>query len=84
MPADTVVVGDSSAVLCAETPGAPVELRAVEPSIGGLEVGIIGAFACELTEAGAFEELKTARPRMTVAPRQTRGGPLRAAADARR
>jgi HK97 family phage major capsid protein len=42
--AKQVLVGDSRALLVGETPGAPVELRAVEPSIGGLEVGIIGAF----------------------------------------
>lgn len=44
-------VGDSSGFLVAETPGAPVQLRAVEPAIGGLQVGIIGAF-----EAVAVEE----------------------------
>jgi HK97 family phage major capsid protein len=38
------IVGDSAALLVGETAGAPVELRAVEPAIGGLEVGIIGAF----------------------------------------
>ncbi len=38
------LVGDSRALLVGETPGAPVELRAVEPAIGGLEVGVIGAF----------------------------------------
>jgi HK97 family phage major capsid protein len=57
--ADRTYVADSSAILCAETAGAPVELRMVEPSIGGLEVGIIGAFACDLVEAGAVEELHT-------------------------
>jgi HK97 family phage major capsid protein len=40
----TAIVGDSKALLVGETPGAPVQLRAVEPSIGGLEVGVIGAF----------------------------------------
>src|SRR5262249_35409702 len=39
-----IVVGDMQGLLCAETPGAPVELRVVEPAIGGVEVGIIGAF----------------------------------------
>jgi len=43
-PARTRIVGDSSAFITGENPGAPVELRAVEPSIGGLEVGLIGAF----------------------------------------
>jgi len=57
LPATTVIVGDSSALLTAETAGAPVELRAVEPSIGGLEIGIIGAFLVEITDATAFAEL---------------------------
>ena len=55
--AGTVVVGDFSALLTAENPGAPVELRAVEPSIGGIEVGIIGAFCAEITDPGAFAEI---------------------------
>jgi HK97 family phage major capsid protein len=54
LPADTVVVGDFTALLSAETPGAPVELRAVEPSIGGMEVGVIGAFFSTVVEGGAF------------------------------
>jgi len=54
LPPDTVIVGDFSALLTAETAGAPVELRAVEPSIGGMEVGVIGAFLVELIEEGAF------------------------------
>lgn len=52
-----VIVGDFSALLTAENAGAPVELRAVEPSIGGIEVGIIGAFAAEITDPGAFAEI---------------------------
>jgi HK97 family phage major capsid protein len=59
LPADTTVVADSRAVLCAETAGAPVELRMVEPSIGGIELGIIGAFVSEISDAAAFEELRT-------------------------
>jgi len=55
--AGVVVVGSSRYLLCAETPGAPVELRAVEPSIGGMEVGIIGAFADRIVDAGAFQKL---------------------------
>lgn len=57
IPAKTVIVGDFSALLCAETAGSPVELRAVEPSIGGIEVGIIGAFTAAVTDPGAFAEL---------------------------
>jgi len=47
---NAVLVGDSQSLLVAETPGAPVEMRAVEPSIGGMELGVIGAFAAELTD----------------------------------
>lgn len=54
-PTGTAIVGDSSALLVAETAGAPVELRAVEPAIGGLEVGVIGAF-----KAIAFDSLRFA------------------------
>jgi HK97 family phage major capsid protein len=57
LTAGTAIVGDFSALLSAETPGSPVEARVVEPSIGGLEVGIIGAFACAITDPGAFAEL---------------------------
>jgi hypothetical protein len=55
--AATAIVGDSTKLLCAETPGAPVEMRAVEPSIGGLEVGVIGAFACTAVLPGTFVQL---------------------------
>lgn len=57
LPVGTAIVGDFSALLTAETPGAPVEARVVEPSIGGLEVGIIGAFAAAITDPGAFAEI---------------------------
>lgn len=57
LPASTVVVGNSSSLLVAETAGSPVELRAVEPAIGGMEVGVIGAFAAKITDAGAFRKL---------------------------
>lgn len=40
----TVIVGDASALLVGETPGAPVQLKVVEPSIAGYEVGVVGAF----------------------------------------
>jgi HK97 family phage major capsid protein len=49
----TAYIYDSSALLTAETAGAPVELRAVEPSIAGFEVGVVGAFAAELMEPAA-------------------------------
>jgi hypothetical protein len=58
--AGEIVVGDSSGLLVAETAGAPVELRAVEPAIGGLEVGIIGAFEAVVVDDGAFSLITTA------------------------
>jgi HK97 family phage major capsid protein len=58
--AGEIIVGDSDALLVAETPGAPVELRAVEPAIGGVEVGIIGAFEAVVVEDEAFALITTA------------------------
>jgi HK97 family phage major capsid protein len=53
----TAIVGDSQGMLCAENAGAPVELRVVEPSIAGFEVGVVGAFLAEVVEPGAFVDL---------------------------
>jgi HK97 family phage major capsid protein len=58
--AGEIIVGDVSALLCAETPGAPVEMQVVEPSIGGVEVGLIGAFEAAVTDNGAFATITTA------------------------
>jgi hypothetical protein len=57
LPARTRIVGDSSAFIVGENPGAPVELRAVEPSIGGLEVGLIGAFQAKNFDYTRFMNL---------------------------
>jgi hypothetical protein len=56
---DTAIVGDASALLVAETPGAPVQLRVVEPSIAGLEVGVVGAFAAKVFDVNRFYHLGT-------------------------
>ena len=56
----TIIVGDSAGLLVAETAGAPVELRVVEPAIGGVEVGIIGAFEADVVDDGAFALITTA------------------------
>lgn len=53
----TAIVGDSSALLVGETAGAPVELRAVEPAIGGMEVGVIGAFKAKVFDEDRFASL---------------------------
>jgi HK97 family phage major capsid protein len=55
--ANTAIVGDGSALLAAETPGAPVEMRAVEPAIGGMEVGVIGAFKAKVFDPNRFIHL---------------------------
>ncbi len=59
LDAATIIVGDSSGLLCAETPGAPVELRVVEPAIGGVEVGIIGAFEAVVVDPGSFARISS-------------------------
>jgi HK97 family phage major capsid protein len=60
MDSGVIVVGDSAGLLVAETAGAPVELRVVEPAIGGVEVGIIGAFEAVVVDPGAFAMITTA------------------------
>ena len=60
LDAGTMIVGDSQGLLVAETAGAPVELRVVEPAIGGVEVGIIGAFEADVVDDGAFALITTA------------------------
>jgi hypothetical protein len=56
----TIIVGDRNGLLVAESPGAPVELRVVEPAIGGLEVGIIGGFEAVVVDNGSFSLITTA------------------------
>jgi len=58
--AGEIIVGDVSALLVAETPGAPVEMQVVEPAIGGVEVGLIGAFEAAVVDDGAFASITTA------------------------
>ena len=54
---NAAVVGDSTAFLVGETQGAPVELKAVEPAIGGMEVGVIGAFKAKVFDPNRFMHL---------------------------
>lgn len=56
-PSSAAVIGDSSAFLVAESPGAPVEMRAVEPAIGGMEVGVIGGFKSKVFDSARFIHL---------------------------
>jgi hypothetical protein len=60
MDAGVVVIGDSAGLLVAETAGAPVEMQVVEPAIGGVEVGLIGAFEAVVVDDGAFAMITTA------------------------
>lgn len=60
MDAGVMAVGDRDGLLVAETAGAPVELRVVEPAIGGVEVGLIGAFEAVVVDDGAFAMITTA------------------------
>jgi hypothetical protein len=56
---DTAIVGDSGALLVGENDGNPVDLRVVEPNIGGYEVGLIGAFAAVAFDVNRFFHLGT-------------------------
>lgn len=60
LPVRTTIIGDSRAVLVGEMPGNPVEMRAVEPAIGGMEVGVIGAFKAQVFDATRFHKLTNA------------------------
>lgn len=52
--ANTAVLGDRNALLIGENQGAPVEMRAVEPTIGGMQVGVIGAFQAKVFDPNRF------------------------------
>jgi hypothetical protein len=56
---DTAVVGDSQALLIGENPNNPVEMRVVEPNIGGYLVGLIGAFNAVVFDVNRFYHLGT-------------------------
>jgi HK97 family phage major capsid protein len=56
---DTAVVGDSGALLIGENAGNPVEMRVIEPNIGGYQVGLIGAFGAAVFDVNRFYHLGT-------------------------
>jgi HK97 family phage major capsid protein len=56
---DTAIIGDSGALLIGENAGSPVDLRVVEPRIGGYEVGLIGAFNAVVFDVNRFFHLGT-------------------------
>jgi hypothetical protein len=47
----------ASASSAAETASGPIQLRTVEPAIGGIEVGVIGAFTADTSHPDAFVKL---------------------------
>ena len=56
---NTAVVGDSGALLIGENAGNPVEMRVVEPNIGGWQLGLIGAFNAVVMDVNRFYHLGT-------------------------
>jgi HK97 family phage major capsid protein len=56
---DVAILGDSGALLIGENPGSPVEMRVIEPAIGGWEVGLIGAFNAAVFDVNRFFHLGT-------------------------
>jgi HK97 family phage major capsid protein len=56
---DAAIVGLRRHLFIGENPGNPVELRVVEPRIGGYEVGIIGAFNAAVFDVNSFQHLGT-------------------------
>ena len=55
--APITIVGYSQAFYVAETPNGPIQLRAVEPAIGGTEVGVIGSFASAVADPAGLVKL---------------------------
>jgi hypothetical protein len=51
--------GKQVLTMIGENPGSPVEMRVVEPAIGGWEVGLIGAFNAVVFDANRFFHLGT-------------------------
>jgi HK97 family phage major capsid protein len=56
---DTAIVGRADHLFVGENPGSPVELRVVEPRIGGYEIGVIGAFNAGVFDVNSFQHLGT-------------------------
>ncbi len=56
---DVAIVGLSRHLFVGENPGSPVEMRVIEPRIGGYEIGVIGAFNAAVFDTGSFAHLGT-------------------------
>ena len=54
---NSAIVGDASAFLVSESPNAPVEMRVVEPTIAGMQVGVIGGFKAKVFDPNRFIHL---------------------------
>lgn len=54
---DVAIIGRREHLFVGENPGSPVELRVVEPRIGGYEIGVIGAFNAAVFDAASFKKL---------------------------
>ena len=56
---DVAIVGLSRHLFVGENPGSPVEMRVIEPRIGGYEIGVIGAFNAAVFDVNSFAHLGT-------------------------
>jgi hypothetical protein len=56
---DAAIVGLSRHLFVGENPGSPVEMRVIEPRIGGYEIGVIGAFNAAVFDVNSFAHLGT-------------------------
>lgn len=56
---DAAIVGLSRHLFVGENPGSPVEMRVIEPRIGGYEIGVIGAFNAAVFDTSSFQHLGT-------------------------
>ena len=53
------IVGRADHLFVGENPGSPVEMRVIEPRIGGYEIGVIGAFNAAVFDTNSFAHLGT-------------------------
>ena len=56
---DVAIVGRADHLFAGENPGSPVEMRVIEPRIGGYEIGVIGAFNAAVFDVNSFQHLST-------------------------
>jgi len=56
---DVAIVGRRDHLFFGENPGSPVEMRVIEPRIGGYEIGVIGAANAAVFDVNSFQHLST-------------------------